>query len=79
MNTITVSLSLEAATKLERLSRVTKQSPSTLVAEALDAFLETQAWQIDRSPDDPELASAEGPPKDLKITAEELKVEENGQ
>jgi hypothetical protein len=51
MNSVTVPLSHDAANKLDRLARLTKQNPGDIVAQALDDFLATQAWQIDRSPD----------------------------
>lgn len=49
MKTATVSTKLdpEVATKLDLLARATARSKSYLVAEAIEAYVEEQAWQIE--------------------------------
>ena len=47
----TVSLSFRVAAKkareVEKLAKATERSKSWLLEQALDAYLETQAWQIE--------------------------------
>ena len=49
MKTSTVSAKLdpEVAKKLEMLVKATERSKSYLVAEAIESYLEDQAWQIE--------------------------------
>ena len=49
MKTATVSTKLdpEVATKLDLLAKATARSKSYLVAEAVEAYVEEQAWQIE--------------------------------
>ena len=49
MNTVTVSARLDARTtkKLEQLSKATSRSKSFLAAEAIQAYVEEQSWQIE--------------------------------
>jgi predicted transcriptional regulator len=49
MKTATVSTKLDPqiATKLDLLARATARSKSYLVAEAVEAYVEEQAWQIE--------------------------------
>jgi RHH-type rel operon transcriptional repressor/antitoxin RelB len=49
MTTLTVSARLDARTikKLEQLSKATSRSKSFLAAEAIQAYVEEQAWQIE--------------------------------
>lgn len=46
MSTVTARLSEETALKLNQLAQTTKRSKSFLVAQALEYFLEEQAWQV---------------------------------
>ena len=48
MKTSTVSAKLDpkVANKLEQLAKATARSRSFLVAEAIEAYVEDQAWQI---------------------------------
>ncbi len=49
MKTATVSAKLDPkiAKKLERLAKATARSRSYLVAEAIETYVEEQAWQIE--------------------------------
>ena len=49
MKTATVSTKLDPqiATKLDLLAKATARSKSYLVAEAVEAYVEEQAWQIE--------------------------------
>ncbi len=49
MDTVTVSARLDTETinKLERLAKATARSKSFLAAEAIRAYVEEQAWQIE--------------------------------
>jgi predicted transcriptional regulator len=49
MKTATVSAKLEpeVATKLDLLAKATARSKSYLAAEAIEAYVEEQAWQIE--------------------------------
>jgi predicted transcriptional regulator len=44
--TVTVRLSREAHDRLKGLALSTQRTPSFLAAEAIAAYLETQAWQV---------------------------------
>jgi predicted transcriptional regulator len=44
--TVTVRLSRDAHDRLKELARSTQRTPSFLAAEAIAAYLETQAWQV---------------------------------
>ncbi|THB64174.1 MAG: ribbon-helix-helix protein, CopG family [Desulfovibrio sp.] len=46
MSTVTARIGEEAAAKLEALAKATQRSKSYHIAEALNAYLEAQAWQI---------------------------------
>jgi len=46
MSTVTARLSEETALKLNNLAQTTKRSKSFIVAQALEHFLEEQAWQV---------------------------------
>ena len=48
MGTVTARIPDEMALKLTELARTTNRSKSFLVAQALDQFLEKQAWQVAR-------------------------------
>ena len=48
MGTVTARIPEETSTKLNQLAEATNRSKSFLVAEALEQFLETQAWQVAR-------------------------------
>jgi RHH-type transcriptional regulator, rel operon repressor / antitoxin RelB len=45
-NTVTVRLDAALKTKLEALSKSTQRSKSWLAAEAIAAYVEQEAWQI---------------------------------
>ncbi|MGD9053402.1 MAG: ribbon-helix-helix domain-containing protein [Desulfobacterales bacterium] len=45
-NTVSARLDSETAEKLELLAKATARSRSFLVAEAIEAYVEDQAWQI---------------------------------
>ena len=49
MDTVTVSARLDTETinKLERLAKATARSKSFLAAEAIRAYVQEQAWQIE--------------------------------
>ena len=49
MKTVTVSIKLdfEVAIKLDRLAKATENSKSYLAAEAIEAYVEDQIWQIE--------------------------------
>ncbi len=49
MSTVTARVSEETASRLEALAKTTNRSKSFLVANALERFLEEQAWQITRT------------------------------
>lgn len=51
MSTVTARVADETAAKLEALAKATKRSKSFHIAEALDTYLETQAWQVERIKD----------------------------
>ena len=46
MSTVTARLSEETALKLNSLAKTTRRSKSFIVAQALEHFLEEQAWQV---------------------------------
>ncbi|UTF49992.1 CopG family ribbon-helix-helix protein [Desulfomicrobium sp. ZS1] len=46
MSTVTARLSEETALKLSQLAQTINRSKSFIVAQALDQFLEEQAWQV---------------------------------
>ncbi|THB64175.1 MAG: hypothetical protein D6E12_15355 [Desulfovibrio sp.] len=52
MSKISVPISHASAMKLDRLAKLLKRDKGEMVAEVLDAYLETQQWQIERHPDD---------------------------
>jgi predicted transcriptional regulator len=48
MSTVTARIPEETAAKLNALAKATNRSKSFIVANALDQFLEEQAWQVAR-------------------------------
>jgi predicted transcriptional regulator len=48
MSTVTARIPEETATKLDELAKATNRSKSFIVANALEQFLEEQAWQVAR-------------------------------
>ncbi|UTF49993.1 CopG family ribbon-helix-helix protein [Desulfomicrobium sp. ZS1] len=46
MSTVTARLSEETALKLSQLAQTTNRSKSFIVAQALEHFLDEQAWQV---------------------------------
>ncbi|MCJ2165241.1 MULTISPECIES: ribbon-helix-helix protein, CopG family [unclassified Pseudodesulfovibrio] len=48
MSTVTARIPEETATKLNDLAKATNRSKSFLVANALEQFLDEQAWQVSR-------------------------------
>jgi RHH-type transcriptional regulator, rel operon repressor / antitoxin RelB len=44
--TLTVQIDTDAGERLEQLAARTGRSPSTLAAEAIDAYLEIDRWQV---------------------------------
>lgn len=48
MSTVTARIPEETAAKLNELAKATNRSKSFIVANALDQFLEEQAWQVAR-------------------------------
>ncbi|MFH1914707.1 MAG: ribbon-helix-helix protein, CopG family [Pseudomonadota bacterium] len=48
MSTVTARIPEETAKKLNALAKATNRSKSFIVANALDQFLEEQAWQVAR-------------------------------
>lgn len=44
--TISLELSRKAADRLDDLARTTNRSPAELAAEAIDAYLDVNAWQV---------------------------------
>lgn len=44
--TLTVQIDSDAAERLEQLAARTGRSPSTLAAEAIDAYLDIDRWQV---------------------------------
>jgi predicted transcriptional regulator len=48
MSTVTARIPEETAEKLNALAKATNRSKSFIVANALDQFLEEQAWQVAR-------------------------------
>ena len=49
MGTVTARVSEETSTRLDELARATRRSKSFHLAQALDSYLETQAWQVART------------------------------
>jgi predicted transcriptional regulator len=49
MKTVTISINIDAevAAKLDRLEKATEHSKSNLAAEAIEAYVENQFWQIE--------------------------------
>ena len=45
--TLTVRMSTDLKTRLEALAKATRRSKSFLAAEAIAAFVELNAWQVD--------------------------------
>ena len=48
MSTVTARIPEETAAKLNELAKATNRSKSFIVANALEQFLEEQAWQVAR-------------------------------
>ena len=48
MSTVTARIPEDLATKLDALAKATNRSKSFLVASALEEFLNTQGWQVER-------------------------------
>ena len=46
--TMTVRLSLETSDKLDALARDTRRSKSHLASEAIEAYVDVNAWQVAR-------------------------------
>ncbi|WP_462326045.1 CopG family ribbon-helix-helix protein [Desulfoplanes sp.] len=46
MSTVTARIPEETAFKLSELAKTTNRSKSFLIAQALEQFLEKQAWQV---------------------------------
>jgi RHH-type transcriptional regulator, rel operon repressor / antitoxin RelB len=59
--TITVRLSNELKSKLERLAASTRRSKSYLVAEAIAEYVDLNAWQVEEIAKAVEKADAGGP------------------
>ncbi len=59
--TMTVRLSKELKTKLERLAASTRRSKSYLAAEAIAEYVELNAWQVEEIGKAVEKADAGGP------------------
>lgn len=49
MGTVTARISEETSSRLEELAAFTKRSKSFLVADALELYLNTNAWQVART------------------------------
>lgn len=59
--TMTVRLSQETKDRLDALAASTKRSRSFLAAEAIEAFVEANAWQVEEIREALEQADAGGP------------------
>jgi predicted transcriptional regulator len=59
--TITLQLKKETKAKLEALARSTQRDEGVLVAEAIDAYVELDAWQVEEIRKAVEKADAGGP------------------
>lgn len=57
--TVTVRLPVEVKQKLEALSASTNRSKSWLAAQAISAYVEEQAWQIQQIEDAIEIADSD--------------------
>jgi RHH-type transcriptional regulator, rel operon repressor / antitoxin RelB len=59
--TITLQLKKETKAKLEALARSTQRDEGVLVAEAIDAYVELEGWQLEEIRKAVEQADAGGP------------------